>query len=100
MTKKDLFLSFAAAILVAVFLIPTLINTGYWDKFSLMKPALFVVLPLLTILGMSIANFIGKKILLIWQFAKFVLVGILNTAIDFGVLNLLIFLTGITQGVG
>jgi len=33
------------------------------------------------------------------QFAKFVIVGIINTAIDFGILNLLIYLSGISAGI-
>ena len=100
MTKKELFLSLAAGFLSGLFLIPTLINTGYYYKIPFINPILFVVLPALAAFGMFVANFIGKRILLIWQFAKFSLVGVLNTAIDFGILNLLIFATGITQGLG
>ncbi len=86
--------------MTAVFLVPTLINTGYYYKIPFINLILFILLPILTVIGMSVANFIGRRILLIWQFAKFSLVGVLNTAIDFGVLNLLIFLTDITKGIG
>lgn len=100
MTKKELLLSLAAGVLSGLFLVPTLINTGYYYKIPFINPILFVALPVLAAFGMLIANLIGRRILLIWQFAKFSLVGVLNTAIDFGILNLLIFATGITQGLG
>jgi len=38
--------------------------------------------------------------LIVKQAGKFILVGILNTLIDLGVLNLLIFITGIASGFG
>ncbi|MFH1181177.1 MAG: GtrA family protein [bacterium] len=41
-----------------------------------------------------------KNVLLIRQAIKFILVGGLNTLIDLGVLNLLIFMTGIASGSG
>jgi len=34
------------------------------------------------------------------QFIKFLCVGLINTGVDFGVLNLLMFLFGITRGIG
>lgn len=100
MTKKELFLSLAAAVLAAIFLVPTLINTGYYYKIPFVNLILFIALPILVVVGMSIANFIGKRILLIWQVSKFGLVGVLNTAIDFGILNFLILQTNFTQGGG
>jgi putative flippase GtrA len=48
---------------------------------------------------MQIAHRIGKKYSFLWQIAKFAFVGVLNTAIDFGVLNALIALTSITAGI-
>jgi len=59
-----------------------------------------VILPILSIVGLWIAYFIGKKFLVIWQSAKFILVGILNTLIDLGILNLLILISGIATGLG
>lgn len=39
-----------------------------------------------------------KKYLTFYQFAKFVIVGIINTAVDFGILNILIFATQTSSG--
>jgi len=100
MKQKDLFLGIASALLTAIFLIPTLINTGYFYKIPAVWIVLFIFLPASAATGLVVAYFLGKTIPLIWQFAKFVLVGVLNTAIDFGILNLIIFLTGVTQGIG
>ena len=100
MTKKELLLGLASAVLTAIFLVPTLINTGYYDKIPFANLMLFVLMPILAVMGLIVANFLGKAIPLIWQFAKFALVGVLNTAIDFGILNLIVFLTGVTQGIG
>jgi putative flippase GtrA len=56
-----------------------------------------VILPILSVIGVFIAQFIGKKFPALFQLAKFVLVGALNTFIYLGVLNLLMALFGISR---
>lgn len=101
MQKTDLFTGFAISLLIAGFLIPTLINTTtIFVKFPALfvYGGLFVGFPILTIVGLTIAGILGKKLAVFWQFAKFGLVGVLNTAIDFGILNILLALTHIVSG--
>ena len=100
MQKSDLGYSFAIGLVVGLFLLPILVNTDLYSKLSapLLLMSLFAGLPIIFTIGLAIAGFVSKKIPLLWQFAKFAQVGVLNTAIDFGILNLLIFVTGITSG--
>ena len=96
MPKKDLLLSIAASYVAAISLLPTLINTRYLDRLPYPYVVLFVIFPIVCVAGMQIAHRIGKKYSFLWQIAKFGFVGVLNTAIDFGVFNALIALTSIT----
>lgn len=57
-----------------------------------------IALPVLSILGLYIVESLFKKTKALIQFARSFLVGILNTFIDLGVLNILIALSGITSG--
>ena len=100
MERKDYLFSLAAAFLISIFALPTLINTGFYSRLPSPILLLFVGLPIFTLAGMVVANFLGQKLGIFWQFAKFALVGVLNTAIDFGILNLLIAITSITGGLG
>src|SRR4030042_5864505 len=100
MKKVDLGYSFAISLLVGLFLLPTLINTEQFEKLPVyvFVLLLFGIFPVFTIIGMIIAFSIGKKIGIAWQFAKFALVGVLNTAIDFGILNLLMAIAEVSSG--
>ena len=60
---------------------------------------LIIVFPPLTLLGLFIASTIGKKFFAIYQMGKFVLVGALNTMVDLGVLNFLMWTFGIYTGI-
>jgi putative flippase GtrA len=100
MKKRDLLFTVGAAALITVFLTPTLKNLGIYAKIPNPNVVIFVIFPVITILGMLVAYFIGRIAAILWQIAKFGLVGVLNTVIDFGVLNFLITLTGIQAGLG
>lgn len=49
----------------------------------------FVIFPILTLVGVWISYLIGGRLPVIIQIAKFGVIGVANTAIDFGVLNFL-----------
>jgi len=57
-----------------------------------------LVFPPFGVLVMFVISLIGKKFLIILQWAKFFLVGTLNTFVDLGVLNGLILISGIAVG--
>lgn len=99
MPRKDLLLSIAASYVAAISLLPTLLNTRYIDRLPYPYIVLFLIFPIVCVFGMQIAHLVGKKYSFLWQIAKFGFVGVLNTAIDFGVLNALIALTSITAGI-
>jgi putative flippase GtrA len=99
MPRTDIIYTFIVSFLVGVFLLPVLKATGLWEKFpQYLLISLIALTPLVSLVGMFIVFQLGKRIPILWQFSKFALVGLLNTAIDFGVLNLLISTTGITSG--
>lgn len=79
-----------------------------WFFYTLVKelnfeiPGLAVILavgfPLLAALGLWACWIFGKKYLWIWQMAKYLLIGVLATILDLGVLNGLILASGIATG--
>lgn len=73
---------------------------GIVSTFSTLQGALMlaVALPILSVLGLYVAYFLAKFVKIIYQAAKFALVGVLNTFVDLGILNLFILLTGISAG--
>ncbi len=95
--KKDLMMAAIIGFLCALFIIPIFKNLAPQISFSY-SLGLIIVLPLLSILGMWLAGLLAKFIKVIYQIAKFVLVGALNTLFDWGILNLLIFLTAVASG--
>jgi len=95
MKKSDFIASLILGGIIGLFL--AFIMQGF--GFGLFSPWILVpVLPVLALIGVAIGDLIGKKIPIIMQLIKFAMVGFANTAVDFGILNLLMAMTGIYSG--
>ncbi len=90
-TQRDYYLSITAGFLIGLLLLPILnaANPALYDKLFLAIIPFFV---LATPLGLRIAFFIGKKVAIIYQIAKFGLIGMLNTLVDIGTLAFITFI--------
>lgn len=106
MNKKDLKLVTIIGILVGILVQPMIQNLIKEIQTLIKEPTLtfrigvFIGFSILAPLALSIAYLLSKKIPILYQFAKFAAVGTLNSFVDFGILNLLIFLTNINAGLG
>jgi len=96
MNKKDIIISAiigeACSWLILVIMKNLEIQFAYWWLLPTAIPALCVV-------GIIIATMISKKLSVIYQLAKFILVGGFNTLMDMGILNLLILLFQTSTGI-
>jgi len=96
LSKTDYTIAAFIGFLSGIFILPVLFNLGFRDRL------IFFILPLaippLFALGMWFSGLLSHRLPFMAQFGKFAAVGFLNTAIDFGVLNLLSAAIGVTAG--
>jgi len=71
---------------------------GYGLEIRFLSWVLAVFLPILAVISLWICYLIGKKILWVFQVAKFLLIGVWATLIDLGVLNFLMWISGLAGG--
>ncbi|MDP3093351.1 MAG: GtrA family protein [bacterium] len=93
--KKDLIASLAIGEISAWLALAISKNLVQDFKFWWLLPITF---PILCGGGMIVALLFKEKLLTLYQFAKFFLVGGMNTLVDLGILNLLILAAGISSG--
>lgn len=106
--KKNFILSFICGFLAGTFLVPILFNPtigefDYVRKYLMGKEFFLLFLPILFgicfTFGIFVAYYFKSRFPILFQFAKFGEVGVLNTFLDIGVLNFLSGKLGITQGI-
>ncbi len=94
--NRDYLIAIIAGLVTVFFVLLSLLNLGLasWSIFL----GLLVGVPALWIIGLFIAKLLARWKPVFNQIGKFVVVGFLNTSIDFGVLNLLSLVSGLTAG--
>ena len=87
-TRRDYEFAISAGLLIGLLLLPVLktASPSIYSKFALAIVPFFLVA---TPLGLRIAFYIGQKIAIIYQIAKFGVIGVANVLVDLGVLSLL-----------
>lgn len=87
-SKSDFWASLVIGEITSWLFIAIIKSLGLKIPFLFSLPIIF---PILCVLGLYIAYLIAKKIAVIYQIAKFILVGGFNTLVDWGILAFLIF---------
>jgi len=98
-SKKDFYFSIFTGTGAGLIAWRILDFLGYARFLEISLAWLILIVPLLWIVGVNLGYFLGRWFSFFNQFGKFVAIGFTNAAVDFGVLNYLISITGITAGV-
>jgi len=96
---RDFKFSIVAGFLIGLLSMPVIKAA----KPELYESVFYTIIPFFTIatpLGAVIAFRIGKKIKVIWQLAKFIVIGVLNTVVDLGFMSFLTFLVKNSFNIG
>lgn len=103
MKRIDIISPIVLGLIISAFIISLLHITGSGVIVDSGNPIFFMFLivlfvPLMLLLWVYITFHLGKRRNIFFQFGKFIPIGVSNTAIDFGMLNLLILSTGVDKG--
>jgi len=97
MKKIDIILALGCGEVIAWFFYSILENLGV--RINFLNLILAVFIPLITLFCLWVSWLLGKKFLWIFQVAKYLLIGVLATMVDLGILNLLMLVSGIASGI-
>ena len=95
-TARDVALALLAGFATGALAIPVVINLAVPIKL----PPIFLpaILAGLFAIALVVARWVAVRIPSLFEFTKFSLVGVLNSGVDFGILNALILVTGMASG--
>jgi len=90
MTKKDTIFSTVAGAIIGLLAMPVLkaAKPDLYEAIGIWLVPFFIIG---TPFGLYVAHLLSKKLVFLWQFAKFFVTGIMNALVDLGVLAMLTF---------
>lgn len=95
-SARDVALALLVGFMTGALAIPVVINLAIPIKLpSILLPLIFAAL---FAIALIVARMVAARIPSLFEFTKFSLVGVLNSGVDFGILNSLILVTGMASG--
>jgi putative flippase GtrA len=97
---RDIVLALIVGFLTGALAIPVVINLSLGTMIRV--PLLFLPVIFATLFGVAVlaASLVANRVPSLFEFSKFAVVGVLNSGVDFGILNLLMLITGMSSGGG
>ncbi len=97
---RDVVLALIVGFLTGALSIPVVINLGLGTVFRVPLLSLPIIVAVLFAIALLVASLVASRVPSLFEFSKFAVVGVLNSGVDFGILNLLILVTGLASGGG
>lgn len=97
-TKRDLVFSITTGLITGIIAWRIFSYLGVNTILGLSLFSLVFIVPVFWIVGVNLGYFLGRWLAFFNEFGKFVAIGFTNAAVDFGILNLSIYFTGIAGG--
>jgi len=95
---RDTALALIVGFLTGALSIPVVINLGIAVGIPLL--CLPLIAAALFAIALLVASLVADRVPSLFEFSKFAVVGVLNSGVDFGILNSLILITGVVSGAG
>ncbi len=99
--RKDIFITILVGIFTALVWISVFLRLGTFENILGFREAawgLIFIVPIVYVFGLYLGEWLSRWWAFFKSFAKYVMVGFLNSGVDFAVFNLLMHATGIDKG--
>lgn len=97
---RDIVLALIVGFLTGALAIPVVINLGLGTMLKVPLFLLPVIFGALFAIALLVASLVADRVPSLFEFSKFAVVGVLNSGVDFGILNFLMLITGLSSGGG